>query len=726
MYKIITTSISYLAIVCCTTAQTKIDTLPKLYTQQDVQVLGVRASAKAPFTSVTLYSKDIKLQNFGQDLPYILNQTPNTVIHSDAGNGVGYTGIRIRGTDATRINITINGIPYNDAESQGVFFVNIPDILSSTSSIQLQRGVGSSTHGSGAFGANISLSTYNHIQPAYLAYDASLGSYGTTKHTLQLGTGKLGKYLQYTGRLSTIQSNGYIERASTKLYSTMHNLTMEKNKTTLQLNIIAGKEKTYQAWYGVPEYKLITNRRYNSAGTAKPGLPYENETDNYTQNHYQLLYTQKINNSWLLNAAAFVTTGSGYYEQYKAEEKYSKYGLTSIIDNGVTYTKTDLIRQLWLQNTYYGITYSTQYNYNAGTVTLGGLAALYNGMHYGKVVWATRGISKNHTWYNLTANKNESTTYAKWQHDVNNVWNIYTDMQYRYVSYNNNGYRNTPDITTDVAYHFVNPKLGLRYYNAAKRLVTTISYAVAHKEPNRDDFEASVNALPKAEQLHNMEINMVKKMDNAQWNATLYYMHYNNQLILNGKVNDVGAYVRQNVPKSYRAGIELQYNKVFNNHLKAEGNIAWSTNKIKRYTEYTDDYDNGTQLETVYHNSTIAYSPSIVAAASITYTPNTVLLLMLQGKYVHTQYLDNTQSKSKMLNGYYTQDVQVTYIPTIRKLNEMRITARINNLLNTLYEPNGYTYSYKDGGVINADNYYYPAAGINFMLGISVRLEAKK
>ncbi|HQR00728.1 MAG TPA: TonB-dependent receptor, partial [Ferruginibacter sp.] len=398
---------------------------------QPVEVLAVRAAEKAPFAKTNLGKKDIAKNNLGQDLPFLLNQTPSVVVSSDAGNGIGYTGIRIRGTDATRINVTLNGIPYNDAESQGTFFVDLPDFSSSVNSIQIQRGVGTSSNGAGTFGATINLSTNELNKEGYLSTNCSYGSFNTNKNNIQFGSGLLGNHFSIEGRLSSITSNGYIDRASSHLKSFYLSTAYTDAKNSLRLNIFSGKEKTYQAWNGVPETYLTSNRTYNSAGTEKPGAPYDNETDNYTQTHYQLFYNHQFNPYWKANLAVFLTTGKGYYEQYKAGRKLSSLGLPNYVNGSTTITKTDIIRQLWLDNDFYGTVFSAQYHKYKTEFTVGGGWNGYDGKHYGIVKWAQvqAAVPANYRWYNLNAQKKDASLYSKLTQELGRGLYGFADLQ---------------------------------------------------------------------------------------------------------------------------------------------------------------------------------------------------------------------------------------------------------------------------------------------------------
>lgn len=687
---------------------------------QPIEIRGVRAAEKSPFTKSNLSKKQIEKVNNGQDLPFVLNQLPSVLANSDAGNGVGYTGIRIRGTDATRINVTLNGIPYNDAESQGSFFVDLPDIASSINSIQVQRGVGTSSNGSGAFGATINMSTNEFIEKPYAESNNSYGSFNTWKNTLKAGTGLIDGRFTVDARLSSIRSDGYIDRASSDLKSFYVSSAYFSGKASVRLNVFSGKEKTYQAWNGVSESLLQTDRTYNSAGTEKPGDPYDNETDNYQQDHYQLFYNQGINDRFSFNVAGFLSRGKGYYEQYKASQSFSDLGLPNIIIGDSIITQTDLVRQLWLDNYYYGGIFSLQYK-NKGTQWItGGGWNRYDGGHYGKIIWAQVGIPKDYEWYNLDAFKTDFNIYGKLQQKITQHFEIFGDLQYRNVRYRLNGFRYNPSLVVDNTYHFLNPKAGISYTN--QNWFGYFSYALANKEPNRDDFEAGTEQQPLHETLHDFELGIEQKNHSFNWGATLYYMKYRNQLVLTGKINDVGAYARTNIPDSYRMGIELQAQWQPFQSLNASGNIAFSSNKVKNFVTWYDDYDNGGQKTESFTETDISFSPSVTGSGIINFVPFSNWEISLMGKYAGKQYLDNTSNENRTLNAFYVQDFRTIY--TLRELlfSEINLVMQVNNIFNKKYEPNGYTYSYYYGGSLTTENYYFPMAGRNFMFSVNVKL----
>lgn len=687
---------------------------------EPLEVKATRAGERSPFAKQTISKDEIMQSNLGQDIPYLLNQTPSVVVNSDAGNGIGYTGIRIRGSDASRINMTINGIPYNDAESQGIFFVNLPDISSSTSSMQIQRGVGTSSNGGGAFGATLNLSTNEFTEKPYAELNNSYGSFNTWKHTIKAGTGLINDHFTIDARLSRISTDGYIERATSDLKSFYISGAYINKKSTLRLNIFSGTEKTYQSWYGVDSATLINNRTFNPAGTEKPGTPYDNQTDNYQQDHYQLFFNHKLNKNWSFNTAAFLVNGAGYYEQYRDDESFADYNMTDPVIGGTTITETDLIRQLWLDNSYYGQIASLHYKKTGTEFTLGGGWNTYDGNHFGKVIWAEFGFSKDHSWYDLPAMKKDINAYAKWQQRVTTNLEVFADIQFRKVNYTANGFRDNPHVAVNRDFNFFNPKAGLTY--SKKGWTSFISYALGQKEPNRDDFEAGTTTQPEREKLHDIEAGIEKRTSTFSFAANVYYMIYKDQLVLTGKINDVGAYTRVNVPNSFRRGIELQFAKRFTNWMNIGGNLTLSQNKIDAFTEFIDDYDNGGQIEVQHSDKDIAFSPSVIGGLTVNLIPVKNFSLSLISKYVSRQYLDNTEDKRRSLNPFFVQDARLNITVPNKLFSNVNIIVQANNLFNELYEPNGYTFSYFYNNEYTTENYYFPAAGRNYMLGLNIKL----
>jgi len=698
-----------------------------------VEIQGVRVNSLAPYAVTNLDAQDIRERNLGQDIPYILDQTPSVTITSDAGAGVGYTGIRIRGTDASRINFTINGIPVNDAESQAAIFVDFPDLLSSTSSIQVQRGVGSSTNGSGAFGASVNLSNLSQSNRAFAEVSSAAGSFNTFKNTIKAGTGLLRGGFQFDVRLSKISSDGYIERAASDLKALQFiaGWTSKNERTTLRFNLFTGKEKTGQAWNGVPEDSLSTHRRFNGLGMKEGGTYYNDQTDNYQQDYYQLFFDHRFNPFWNVHAGLFLTRGSGFYNEYCIGESFSDYGRSVFITPaGDTFAATNLTRQLWLDNAYYGLTYSLNYQKNKTGIIIGGSGSRYDGKHYGYVTWADYGFPDNYRWYNNNAFKNDFTVYVKLQQSLGHHLYVFGDMQYRKVDYRINGFDDNPELRPEVHYNFLNPKVGLSFimphaHNAESKAY--LSFAVANKEPNRDDFEASPEDLPKPETLYDGELGYQYRAPKWETGLNVYYMNYHNQLVPTGKINNVGAYTRFNVPQSYRAGLEWTAAYRPLSFLRVQANATYSKNKIRSFDEYIDDYDTGGQIVNHYQKTDIAFSPDVIAAGEISLEPFCKRLhtghffVDIDGKYVSRQFLDNTSHADRSIDPYALANVRFRYVIATPVIKELAFSLALNNLFSAKYEASGYTYSYLEDGRLATENSYFPQATFNFLFGLSLR-----
>jgi iron complex outermembrane receptor protein len=707
------------------TAQEKKDSITEL---QTIAVKATRASEDAPYTKTEITKEQLQRYNTGVDLPILLNQVTNAVTNSDAGTGVGYTGIRLRGSDISHINVTMNGVPVNDAEGQGTYFVDFADIVSSAQSIQIQRGVGSSTNGAGAFGANINLNTIDLPLQKSIKYNVDAGSYHTWKNTLKASTGLVDNRYCITARLSKISSDGYIMRSASSLYSGQFTAAYYVNKnTSIVLNYMAGKEKTGQAWNGVPQDSLLTNRTYNELGLKSDGTFYNNQTDNYTQHYLQLMFNHRINNYWKLNITPYYTRGIGYYEEYKLKQTLADYHLPNFMQDTTVQTSSDLIRQLWLNNHLIGINGSANAVYGKNNYTFGIAANTYLGNHYGIVKQVIATPMPEKKWYNLHANKTDVSAFAKAEWVINDALHFFGDLQFRHVSYTIDGFRKNPTLSKDLNYNFINPKLGITYILQSNNSMTQkiyASYGMANKEPNRNDLEAGVNSEPLPEQLMNLETGYSAKDKNNHLQANVFYMRYTNQLVSNGKINDVGEYTRVNVPQSFRAGLEVEMNNnVYHHQYFLNTNIAFSTNKIENFTEYMDDYDNGGQIAIAHQNTNISFSPNVVAGLTFSALPikNKNLRIDIANKYVGKQYLDNTSNAARMLKAFYTTDVLANYAFTIAKL-KWNARFGIYNLWNRKLESNGYTFSYLYGGQNYTSNYYFPQAGRRYTIGIGVEL----
>lgn len=730
-----------------TTGRKRTDSL-KLFLQP-VEVKALRAGEKAPFTKTDIGKRQIEETNVGQDLPFLLNQTPSVMINSDAGNGVGYTAIYIRGTDDSRINMTLNGIPYNDAEEQAIYFVDLPDFASSVNSIQIQRGVGTSSNGAGAFGATINFSTNEFNEKPYGELNNSYGSFNTWKNTIKAGSGLIDGHFTVDVRLSRISSDGYIDRASSDLKSFYLSTAWYSKKSSLRFNILQGNEKTYQAWNGIPQAKWDGNQQaleqhyqdnvgslyfnqqdslnlFRSSNRTYNYFTYRNQTDNYWQNHYQLFFNHEFSNDLALNTAVFLTRGYGYYEEYhdqgdSSNAKYTAYGLPPYVVGGDTLQSTDLVRQRWLDNYFYGSVLSLQYKKNNTQLYIGGGWDRYDGKHYGYVTWAASGgFPDAYRYYYEPAIKIDYNVYAKWQQNFGERWTAFADLQYRHLDYELDGFDDNPGIMVHPRYNFVNPKAGLTYTHYDWQAY--LSYALSNHEPNRDDFEAGAGDQPKPEQLHDIELGLQQKKLNYSWGATVYYMVYHDQLVLTGKINDVGDYTRDNIPRSYRLGIELQGSAHPVRWFTVDGNIAVSRNKVFNYVEYDDDYDNGGQVSHAYKTTDIAFSPGAVAALTPAFIPVKNFTIALPAKYVSKVYLDNAQQETRKLDGYYVQNLRLVYTITGKVARQTDIIFQLNNVFNKQYTPNGYTYSYVYGGQLVTENFVFPMAGTNFMAAVDIKL----
>lgn len=692
-------------------------------------------------------SKTLQKQNLGQDAPYMLNALPSVVINSDAGNGIGYTGIRIRGTDGTRINVTINGVPVNDAESQGTYFVDMPDLISSVNNIQVQRGVGTSANGAGAFGGSINFQTNELKEKPYSNLISSAGSYNTFRNTLAVGTGLMDKKFALDARASIIKSDGYIDRASSDLASYYLSAAYYSPKTVFKFINFYGKEKTYQAWNYVPEDSILNNNRtYNSCGEYVDANGqtkyYSDETDNYKQNNFQLHVIHQFNSHIHLNFTAHYTKGIGYYEQYRQDDALSDYNLNNIITPANdTITNTDLIRRLWLNNDFVGGIFNLYYTHSPKlALTFGGGYNTYFGQHYGTLIWAQFApFLKDDVYYKNTANKNDGNLYLKTNYKPHQNLNLFIDMQVRHVGYSFLGFSDSLQAQMqNVSYTFFNPKFGLSY-DLNSNINTYVSVAVANKEPNRNDFvQSSPSSRPKPEQLTDLEIGAKYVSSKLLFAFNFFDMEYKNQLVLNGQINNVGSYNRVNVAKSYRRGIELEANVSVSKFLTLGGNLSLSENKIAKYSEYIDsssvDYSVYTQNRVDYTNTDIAFSPQVVSAILVGIKPFKNFDITLTNKYVSRQYLDNTHdleqsilqpnnsvNRSKSINPYFIMDLRFNYSFYTQVIPEIALMLSVYNLLNTAYETNGYTYSYYSGPDLYVNNFLAPAAPVNFLVGLSLK-----
>jgi iron complex outermembrane receptor protein len=710
----------------------------------EVIVSATRVDDKSAMAYSNVSKQQIAEQNLGQDLPYLLNQQASVVTTSDAGNGVGYTGIRIRGVDATRVNVTINGIPVNDAESQGTYWVDLPDIASSIDNIQIQRGVGTSTNGAGAFGGSLNIQTTKLNPKAYADYNVSYGSFNTLKNTVNVGTGLINEKFAVDARLSKISSDGFIDRASSDLKSYYLSAAYYGKKDIVKFITFTGLEKTYQAWYGIPESRLkgdtdgmntyiannwldteeATNLLNSNSRTYNP-YTYQNQIDHYMQSYYQLHFSHEFTKNWSSNIALHYTKGKGYYEEYKKAQAFSKYGLNNVIIGNDTITQTDLVRRRWLDNDFYGTTFSVNYyNHKNFAATLGGGWNNYVGLHYGEIIWAqyaSNGILHNN-YYKDTANKSDFNIFLKLNYLLAQKLNVFADVQYRTVNYSFLGFdSNLNNVQQSASLNFVNPKLGLNY-ELNPNISFYASYSVGNKEPSRDDYTQSTpNSRPKHETLNDIEAGYKHKTKMAMWSINVYHMQYKNQLVLTGQINDVGAYNRTNVANSYRQGIEAEWGIKPIKWFTWTANITLSKNKIKNYKEFVDNYDTWMQDSVEYKESDIAFSPNTIASSTLTFEPINNLKINFISKYVGQQYLDNTSNANRKLDAFFVNDIRINYSIKTKLVREIGFVLAINNVLGELYESNGYTWGYIYGGQRITENFYYPQAGTNFMAGLSLK-----
>tara|TARA_R110000868_G_scaffold235273_5_gene489059 strand:- start:2828 stop:5227 length:2400 start_codon:yes stop_codon:yes gene_type:complete len=693
---------------------------PETYVSDDVFVKATRVDDTTPFSYTNIDKAQLDEKNLGQDVPYLLRNTPSVVTTSDAGAGIGYTGIRIRGVDPARINVTINGIPVNDAESHGTFWVDLPDIASSVENIQIQRGVGTSTNGASAFGASINLQTStSRIDPS-AEINTGIGSFNTQKANILLGSGLMENGWMFEGRLSKILSDGYIDRASANLNSFYLSGSKRGERSLLKADVFSGKEITYQAWYGVEQSVLESgNRTFNEAGTEKSGTPYDNQVDNYRQDYYQLHYSYQLANNWTANASLHYTKGIGYYEEYKADEELAEYGINSTIS-----TNSDLVRRRWLDNDYYGGVFSSKYEGEYWEVTVGGGIHQYDGAHFGEVIWARNaGDSENEQrYYDNDGNKFDANFYTKFNYEFSDKINGYLDAQVRAISYDflglaNDGSGGFTNLLLTDNLSFFNPKAGM-VYRSGKGDRAFISFGVASKEPTRDEYvNSTVESRPNHETLYNIEAGYHKELDHFFAGVNAYGMFYNDQLVLTGQINDVGAYIRDNAEQSYRVGLELEGGFQLTDQLQWALNGTISKNKINEISEFIDDYDNGGQIERTFTDTDIAFSPNVIANSIFSFEEKG-FIGELTTKFVSKQYLDNTQDEVRSIDAYLVNDIRLSYaLMSLGFLKGITGTLLINNILDSEYEANGYTFGYVAGGE-QRFNYYYPQAGRNFLFQV--------
>ncbi len=696
---------------------------------EEVIVMATRAAPSDPVTQSTIQKDEIEKRNLGQDMPYIFNLSPSTVVSSDAGAGVGYTSFRIRGSDLTRINVTINGIPLNDPESHGTWWVNLPDFASSVDNIQIQRGVGTSTNGAGAFGASVNLQTFKLREAPYAEVNSSYGSFNTFRNNIILGSGLINDRFTFNARFSKINSDGYIDRAFSDLFSYSLSGGYYGKKDIVKLVFASGKEKTYQAWNGVPSSMIDTDRTYNSAGEYidKDGniKYYENETDNYLQNHLQIFYTREFLKELYLNLAFHYTKGKGFYEQYKENRKFSNYGMNDVVVGSDTIRRSDLIQQKWLDNDLYGITYSLTYKKSKWNIIFGGALNTYIGNHFGKVIWsqvAEKG-EYNYEWYRNKGIKTDFNVYGKLNYQLLPSLNLFADMQIRRIWYEIDGIDDDlRDISQTHNYFFFNPKLGVNYQISEKHR-TFFSFSVGNREPNRDNLvDADLTGqVPTFETLYDYELGYQFSNRKIKLELNMYYMDYNNQLALTGQINDVGAPVMMNVKDSYRAGAEIVAGFKITPKLVWELNATFSQNKIRDFTDYTDDWDTWTQRAEYLGTTDLSFSPNIIAGSSISYELIKNFGISFISKYVSKQYIDNTSNNGRLLNAYFYNDLILNYSLKTKIVKDISFKLLINNIFNAKYETNAWIYKYYENDNEQFFDGYFPQAGTNFLIGVQFK-----
>ncbi len=709
---------------------------PVAYMSDEVIISAIRAGAKSPTTHVNLSSRTIDENNMGQDLPYVLSMTPSVVVSSDAGAGVGYTGLRIRGVDLTGINVTLNGVPVNDAESQGVYFVDLPDLASSVDNIQIQRGVGTSSNGSAAFGASLNIKTDRFDPKAYAEMNSAYGSFNTSKNSLRFGSGLLNNHWLINGRFSMIHSDGYIDRASSDLQSVYMSAAYYGKKDIFKAIVMLGNEKTYQAWYGVPKEMLNTDRTYNPAGeiydaNGKLLGYYANQTDNYRQDYYQLHYAHQFSKRLNMATAAFLTRGIGYYESYKNNQKFSKYGMSDTLIGGATVKNTSLVRQKWLDNYFYGMNLSGNYQSKLLKVSFGGGWNHYDGDHYGKIVWAqvARLGDYDRNWYFNTGLKTDYNVFAKINLQAAKRLSVMAEVQYRGINYEIKGtHDDLRDLTQTHNFSFFNPRAGLFYQlNGANQFY--FSAAVSHREPNRSVYrDADPGQDIRAEKLYDFEWGYKLRLKTFSLNANVYYMDYKDQFVLTGQINNVGSAIMVNVPKSYRAGLELNAVWQLAEKIRWDVNTTFSTNKIKNFTEYVDNWnywdDPANQPYQYTKNlgtTDISFSPDIVSGSKLSYRPFDKLSLAWVSKYVGRQYIDNTSNLSRSLNPYWINSMMIETHFTSKLFKEIGFRLSLNNLFGESYETNAWVYRYVYNNTESVMDGYFPQAKFNFMLGMNLK-----
>lgn len=721
-----------------------------LYNLDEIEIQGNRVRENGPFTKKNLSKTQIIRENLGQDAPYIMQWTPSMVVSSDGGTGIGYTNLRMRGSDQTRINVTLNGAPVNDAESHNVFWVDLPNVMASTNDIQIQRGVGTSTNGAGAFGGTISLNTADVKINPFIEADATLGSFGTYKFSAAAGTGLMNNKYTVEGRISRTQSDGYLDRASSQLQSVYFTAAKLTEKSSLRLNVLGGKERTYQAWYGTPAAKLgigndkLIDHYYRNVGSIYKNIQdsinlfrsdrrynyytYDDQVDDYRQLYIQLLKSNQWNDKLFTKALIYYTDGSGYFEEFKFRDQISDYyDEPKLSPSKDTVLIADVTRQRWLSNDLIGANFDLVYKQNKLLEWQAGIAAnKYFGSHYGFVI--DLGFPLQIPRYSADQyyiNKGLKTDISGYTRAIlkKGKFESHVDLQLRSVDYSINGNDNDKRLLeVDSDFLFFNPKIGFSYTINDKQNVYA-SYAIANKEPIRSDFVDNVfGTIPEAEKLHNIEVGYQILKDRFNFQSNVYYMLYKDQLVLTGNVNDVGAPTRFNVPDSYRLGLEVDGGYTISSKLMANANLSLSRNKINNFTEVLYDYTDGFEEILIDHGTTdISFSPSVISTVQMTYKPIKNLAISIANKYVSKQYLDNTSSEDRIIPAFDYQNLLVEYNVKFKKFKKLKFTLMANNIFDRKYVSNGYTYSYIYQETVT-ENFYYPQAGAHVLFNVSVGL----
>ncbi len=693
--------------------------------QDEVQIQSTRIAQGIAGTYKNVPKEMIGRINLGKDIPFILSSTPSLTTTSDAGNDIGYSGLRIRGTDITRINVTINGIPYNDPESHNVYWVDIPDLASSLENVQIQRGVGTSSNGAATFGASINFKTQSIETEPYARLESSYGSFNSMKNKISFGSGLINDRWTFDARLSRITSDGYIDRASSELFSYYLSGAYYDAKSILKLAAFSGDEKTYHAWEGVPYDSLMTNRTYNPAGEYIDDNGdvqyYDNQIDKYHQDNYQMLFTRDVGRNTVLNAALFYVKGKGYYENYKTDEDLEDYG-DGTFQADTAVASSDLIRRKWLDNHFAGITFSALYHPSRKfQLTGGGAYNHYLGEHYGYVLWARDAIvtDKDKPWYENTGEKSDYNLYVKGDYYVSKSLRLFADMQYREIHYTIEGmHDNLQKIDIHPDFHFFNPKLGIQYTVTNQH--TLYGYwGIAHREPNRRNYlDSDTGYQPHHETLYDYELGYTFRSEKIEMELNAYYMDYDDQLVLTGEINNVGDPIMVNVPKSYRTGMEAGFAVKILENLTLDANVGLSRNKILNFTEYVDNWDTWSQDANYLGTVDLSFSPALIVNNLISYVPVKGMTVSLISKYVSKQYIDNTANESRKLDPYFVNHLLIDYSFHTKVIDEIGINLMINNLFSARYETDAWVYRYIYKGKDLMMNGYFPQATLNFMAGV--------